>query len=134
MQLFFIPLRARLLLAGAALLAVTVACGGGAKSATPSQLVASASDFDGQSVSVSGTAKGPHTRKGRRGMVLIYQLCDTQCVNVLQFGADASTVTDGSTVSVTGMFRQSAGRVQKMENVILVGGRRPGSFASPAST
>jgi hypothetical protein len=98
------------------------ACGGGAKAVTPSALAASPATYDGASVSVSGTAKDPRTRTTKRGHLVFYQLCDTACVNVVQFG-DA-TVTDGSSVSVTGMFRASFGRVKRIENVVVVGGRR----------
>ena len=98
------------------------ACGGGAKTVTPSALAASPATYDGESVSVSGTAKDPQTRTTKRGHLVLYQLCDTACVHVVQFG-DA-TVTDGSAVSVTGMFRASFGRVKHIENVVVVGGRR----------
>lgn len=124
MSSFFSTLRAPLL--GAAALALA-ACGGGAQSATPSSLVANPSNFDGQSVSVSGTVKGPHERKTRRGKATLYQLCDAQCINVFQFG-DAPNVTEGATVSVTGMFRASFGRVRQISNVLLVGGRPGGHW------
>ena len=107
--------------AGLCMLALA-ACGGGAKSVTPSALASSPATYDGQSVSVSGTAKDMRTRETRRGHLVLYQLCDSACVNVVQFG-DA-TVTDGSTVSVTGMFRAAFGRVKRIQNVVVVGGRR----------
>jgi hypothetical protein len=100
-------------------------CGGGAKSATPSQLSTNAADYDGQSVSVSGTAKDPHTRTTKRGQMVRYQLCDTACINVVQFGD--TNVADGSKQSVTGFFRQSFGRIHKYSNVLIVGGHRPNS-------
>lgn len=114
--------------ATAALLALAVtACGKSAQSATPSAIAGSPSTYDGQSVSVSGTAKSPKTRKTRRGQFLSFQLCDTQCINVVEFGdAAAAGVTEGQTVSVTGMFHESFGRVRHMENVVLVGGRPGG--------
>jgi hypothetical protein len=115
-------LRARLLFAAAAaaaLLSVT-ACGS-AKTVTPSALAAGSSTYDGESVNVSGTVKNPHQRATRRGHLLAYQLCDTACVNVVQFG-DA-TVDDGSTASVTGTFHASFGRIRQIQNVIVVGGR-----------
>jgi cytochrome c-type biogenesis protein CcmE len=120
------------LIAAAALLAISAtACGQAAKSSTPTALTASPSDFDGQSVSVSGTAKSPATRKTRRGQMLTFQLCDTQCVSVVEFrGADATapdaTVAEGSTQSVTGTFHASFGRMRRMTNVIVVGGRPGG--------
>lgn len=103
-------------------------CGGGAKQVTPSALASDAATYDGQSVSVSGTAKNPHTRKTRRGSAVMYDLCDTQCIHVFQFGN--TSVTDGSAVTVTGMFRQSFGRIRQISNVLLVGGRRPGGGQS----
>jgi hypothetical protein len=101
------------------------ACGGGAKSATPTQLSTSATDYDGQSVSVSGTAKDPHVRTTKRGQMVRYQLCDSACVNVVQFGD--TSVADGTQVTVTGFFHQSFGRIRKISNVVVVGGRRPNS-------
>lgn len=114
------PAGARLLV-GLCMLGLA-ACGGGAKTVTPSALAASPATYDGESVNVSGTAKDPRTRETRRGQLVIYQLCDSACVHVVQFG-DA-TVTAGSPVSVTGMFRASFGRVKRIENVVVVGGRR----------
>lgn len=113
-------LRARLLFAAAAALLSLSACGS-AKTVTPSALAAGSSTYDAESVSVSGTVKNPHQRTTRRGHLLAYQLCDTACVNVVQFG-DA-TVDDGSTASVTGTFHASFGRVRQIQNVIVVGGR-----------
>jgi hypothetical protein len=113
---------------GTALLLATLVlagCSGGAKSASPSQLSSNAADYDGQSVSVTGTAKDPQSRTTRRGPMVRYQLCDTACINVVQFG-DAS-VTDGSKITVSGFFRQSFGRVHKFSNVLIVGGHRPNS-------
>jgi hypothetical protein len=97
-------------------------CGGGAKQVTPSALAGDASTYDGQTVSVSGTVKNPQIRKTRRGEAVMYQLCDSSCIHVFQFGNTA--VTDGSTVTQTGMFRMSFGRMQQISNVLIVGGRR----------
>jgi hypothetical protein len=118
------------LIAAAALLAISAtACGQAAKASTPSALAASPSDFDGQSVSVSGTAKSPATRKTRRGQMLTFQLCDTQCINVVEFGSGAdATVAEGSTQSLTGTFHENFGRMRRMTNVLIVGGR-PGGGA-----
>ncbi len=113
---------------GTAILLATLAltgCGGGAKSATPTQLSSSPADYDGQSVSVSGTAKDPQVRTTKRGQMVRYQLCDSACINVVQFGD--TTVAAGSQVTETGFFRQSFGRVHKYSNVLIVGGRRQNS-------
>jgi hypothetical protein len=112
---------ARLLLAIGVLTAAT-ACGNGSKAVTPSALLASPATYDGESVSVSGTAKDPRTRQTRRGRLLLYQLCDAACINVVQFG-DAN-VNDGSSASVTGTFHATFGRVRHISNVVVVGGRR----------
>jgi hypothetical protein len=116
-------------LAAAALLATSLslaACGGSsAASATPSALASSPSTYDGQSVSVNGTAKNPHARKMKRGGVAyMYQLCDAQCINVIQFGANP--VTDGTSIAVTGTFHATFGRVHQQNNVLVVGGRAGG--------
>jgi cytochrome c-type biogenesis protein CcmE len=108
------------LFAALTFLAIT-ACGGGAKQVTPSALVSDAATYDGQRVDVSGTVKNPQIRKTRRGQATMYDLCDTNCIHVFQFGT--TPVTDGSTVTVTGMFRMSFGRMQHFSNVLLVGGR-----------
>jgi cytochrome c-type biogenesis protein CcmE len=122
--------------ASAALLALAVsACGGGqsAQTATPTSIIASPSTFDGQTLSVSGTVKTPATRKTRRGQMLTFQLCDsdTSCIHVLEFG-DAAAVTEGQSVSMTGMFRASAGRIKKIDNVLIVGGRPGGGGGAMA--
>jgi cytochrome c-type biogenesis protein CcmE len=115
--------------AGAAALVLAFAvtgCGQSAKSATPSALAQSPSDYDGQSVSVGGTAKSPAVRKTKRGHLLTFQLCDSACINVVEFG-DAATVDDGATVSLTGTFHETFGRMRRMNNVLVVGGR-PGGY------
>lgn len=103
-------------------LASTIACGHGAQSVAPSALATDPSNYDGQDVSVSGTVKNPGTRQTRRGMATTYQLCDSACINVVQFRGAA--VTDGSTVTVAGRFRATFGRQTAMTNVLIVGGRR----------
>ena len=81
--------------------------------------------YDEQDVTVSGTVKNPTTRHFPRGTATRYQLCDSACVTVIQFG-DAG-VTDGTTASVTGRFHTQFGRRHVMTNVVVVGGRRPGT-------
>ena len=96
---------------------------------TPSALVAAASQYDTQTVTVTGTVKNVTTRNGPRGTMTQYQLCDTQCVNVVQFGE--AKVTEGQTQTVSGRFRASVSRGQmKMQNVIMAG--MPGGGAMPA--
>jgi hypothetical protein len=105
----------------AALVAAT-GCGHSAQSVAPSALVANPSNYDGQDVSVAGTVKDPMTRQMRRGPASIYQLCDTACINVVQFGG--SNVVAGAQQTVTGRFRTAFGRARAMSNVLVVGGRR----------
>ena len=85
----------------------------------PSAIVASPSTYDDQTVTVSGTVKGVTTQSMRRGTMVRFQLCDAQCVNVVEFGATAPT--QGQTQTVTGRFRANVdrGRMQAT-NVILV--------------
>lgn len=117
----------RLLLAAIARLALlgtvasVIACGHTAQSVAPSALAADASTYDGEDVSVSGTVKNPGTRQTRRGTATTYQLCDSACINVIQFGS--ATVSDGSQVTVSGRFRASFGRQRTITNVLIVGGR-----------
>ena len=62
--------------------------------------------------------------------MLMFQLCDTQCINVVEFGdAAAAGVTEGQAVSVTGSFHATFGRVRQTENVLVVGGRPGGGGA-----
>ena len=90
----------------------------------PSAVLAGASTYDSQTVTVSGTVKNVQTKEGRRGPITLYQVCDSQCVNVVQFGSP--TVTEGQTQTVTGRFRASVERGQfKAQNVIMAGDRPP---------
>jgi hypothetical protein len=126
------PLRA----AGAAVLGVLLCaggCGHTSQSVAPSALAANPANYDGQDVTVSGTAKNPTARQMRRGTATVYQLCDSACINVVQFGD--TNVSDGGQVSVSGRFRATFGRREKMSNVLIVGGHfdHPGAEA-PASS
>jgi cytochrome c-type biogenesis protein CcmE len=103
-------------------LALTIACGHSAQSVTPSALSADPSTYDGQDVTVSGTVKNPGTRQMRRGTATTYQLCDSACINVVQFVG--ASVADGSKLTVTGRFRATFGRETAITNVLIVGGRR----------
>ncbi len=66
-------------------------------------------------------AKNPRTRQTRRGTATTYQLCDSACINVVQFGS--VNVSDGSKQTVSGRFRATFGRQRRMMNVLIVGGR-----------
>ncbi len=110
-------------------LASTVACGHTTQVA-PSSLAANPADYDGQSVTVSGTAKNPTAMQMRRGTATTYQLCDSACITVIAFGD--TNISDGSQVTTSGRFRASFGRKQMMTNVLIVGGRMRGSGGAPA--
>lgn len=98
----------------------------------PSAVVSAASTYDTKTVTVTGTAKNVKTRTGQRGPITSYQLCDTQCVNVVQFGT--ATVAEGSTQTVTGEFRASVSRGQMtMTNVIMAGGPKMPSANMPSA-
>jgi hypothetical protein len=102
-------------------LASSAACGHSAQTVAPSALSADPSTYDGQDVTVSGTAKSLGTRQTRRGTATTYQLCDTACINVIQFGA--SDAAEGGNVTVTGRFRATFGRQTTIKDVLVVGGR-----------
>ena len=91
----------------------------------PSAVIAAASTYDTQTITVSGTVKDVKTRSGPRGTITQYQLCDTACVNVVQFGGGDSTaapIAEGQTQTVTGRFRASVDRgPMKAQNVLMVG-------------
>jgi hypothetical protein len=113
------PLRGGIL--RTALLIAIVACSRGGQSVAPSALTANPSNYDGTSVTVLGTVRNPTTHLMRRGPATTYQLCDSACINVIQFGQ--TSVGEGSRATVTGRFRASFGRRQTMTNVLVVGGR-----------
>jgi cytochrome c-type biogenesis protein CcmE len=98
----------------------------------PSAVVAAASTYDTKTVTVSGTVKNVKTRNGPRGTITSFELCDTQCVNVVQFGS--ATITEGQTQTVTGQFRASLSRGQMtMQNVIMTGSpNMPGAPSMPS--
>jgi cytochrome c-type biogenesis protein CcmE len=85
----------------------------------PSAVVGSASTYDNQTVTVAGTVKGVTSQNTPRGTMTRYQVCDSQCVNVVQFAGTAPA--EGSSQSVTGRFRASVnhGKFQAT-NVILI--------------
>lgn len=112
-----------------AALASTVACGHTSQVA-PSALAANPADYDGQSVTVSGTVKNPTAMQTRRGTATTYKLCDTAYITVIAFGD--TNVSDGSQVTTSGRFRASFGRKQMMTNVLIVGGHMRDSGGAAA--
>ncbi len=128
------PLRAAMRYLLLAAVASTVACAHTSQSVAPSALAANPANYDGQSVTVSGTVKNPTARETRRGTATAYQLCDNACINVIEF--DNTNVSDGSQVTVSGRFRASFGRQQTITNVLLVGGHtgHSGGEAAPSAS
>lgn len=85
----------------------------------PSAVVSAASTYDKQTITVIGTVKGVTTQDGPRGPMTRYQVCDAQCVNVVQFQGTAPA--EGSTQTVTGRFRANVNRGHfQASNVIMV--------------
>jgi hypothetical protein len=120
---------AALVAAITSLLFVSAGCGHSAESVTPSGITANPANYDEADLTVTGTARNPTTRQLRRGTATTYQLCDTACINVVQFGA--ANVTDGSKVTVSGRFHTSFGRRRIMSNVLVVGGRMRAPGGAP---
>jgi hypothetical protein len=104
-----------------AAVALTTACGHNSQSVAPSAVAGNPSSYDEQDITVSGTAKNPVTRHMRRGAATTYQICDTACVNVIQFGE--ASIADGSQQTVTGRFHTTFGRRRHLTDVLVVGGR-----------
>ncbi|HTU69027.1 MAG TPA: hypothetical protein VMF11_01800 [Candidatus Baltobacteraceae bacterium] len=103
----------------AAVLAISAGVACADTALAPSAVVAGASTYDRQSVTVTGTVKNVQTKQGPRGTITQYQLCDAQCVNVVQFGS--ATVSEGQTQTITGRFRASVDRgPMHAQNVIMV--------------
>ena len=65
-----------LLLAAAPVIAIAAAL-------VPSAIVANPSSYDGKSVTVTGTVKGFQTSSTPMGTVAGFQLCDSECVVVI---------------------------------------------------
>ena len=80
--------------------AVTYVSGG---DATVSEILAHPSNFDGQHVTVSGTARYVRPRTSRRGNDYeTFSLCDQTCLNVFTWGHP--NVAEGKHISVNGTF------------------------------
>jgi hypothetical protein len=108
------------LIALAVCLGIATACAHADTALAPSAIITGASTYDKQDVTVTGTVKNVKTTDGGRGTVTMYQLCDAQCVNVVQFGT--ASVTEGQTQTVTGRFRASADRgpMKGQTNIVMV--------------
>ena len=86
---------------------------------SPSAVVGAASTYDDQTITVTGTVKNVTSHDTPRGTISRYQICDSQCVNVVQFSAAPA---EGQTQTVTGHFRANVDRGHfKATDVIMVG-------------
>jgi hypothetical protein len=83
----------------------------------PSQIVGSVATYDKQTITVKGTVKNIGTGNTPRGAYTKYDLCDTQCITVMQFGT--TDVKNGDQPTVSGRFRAKMGRMH-MSNVLLI--------------
>jgi hypothetical protein len=68
----------------------------------PSAIAGNPSNFDGKTVTATGTVKGFQTSSTMMGTVAGYQLCDTKCIVVIDESNHAQT--NGKTATVTGTF------------------------------
>ena len=91
----------------------------------PSKIVAAPATYDRQNVSVTGTVTNLQSKDTERGTVTQFQLCDSSCVTVVEFGTVAFKEGDQQTVS--GRFRASSQRMN-LTNVVMV---RPSSSPQP---
>jgi hypothetical protein len=74
-----------------------------AAEATPSQLLANPSKFDGQHVTVAGTAQYVRPKTSRRGNEYeTFSLCEQTCVNVFTWGHP--NIAQGKQLTVHGTF------------------------------
>lgn len=101
-------------------LLTSLAAPAGATDLTPTALLASASRYDGQSVTLEGTVQGFGTHHTRRGTVALFRLCDAQCVNIVD--PSGTSRSDGSPATITGTFHLSLhARTKTFTNVIVTG-------------
>ncbi|MGB6986805.1 MAG: hypothetical protein WBD74_12595 [Candidatus Aquilonibacter sp.] len=86
---------------------------------TPSNLLANTRSYDGQPVSVQGTVKNFSTHKTLRGTISTFQVCDQQCVSVVDETGGAET--NSADVTVSGSFHTTLqARRQTYTNVIVI--------------
>ena len=109
-----------------------------AQSISPDTILAAPTQYDGQSVTVTGTAKTVTTRQMRNRSMTRYDLCATSCIHVIDF--TGATITEGAATTATGTFRAHVERgTFSVDNTLLVGTppmRRgaPGGPPMPAPT
>jgi len=88
---------------------------------SPSTIVASASSYDGKTVTATGKVGNFQTSNTMRGTVAGFQLCDSKCVVVIDETNHARS--NGSTATVTGTFHTTfKGPRKSFNNAIVIGG------------
>jgi len=86
----------------------------------PSGILASPAQFERQHVTVLGIVQAVSARPAAGGWITQFALCDSRCINVVEFTKPAFAL--GQSVTVTGMFHTifSNGAIQA-RNCIVVG-------------
>jgi cytochrome c-type biogenesis protein CcmE len=86
----------------------------------PSGLLAATSKFERQNVTVLGMVEGISARQIPGGWITQFALCDSRCINVVEFTKPTFTV--GQSITVAGTFHSiySNGIVQA-RNCVVVG-------------
>jgi hypothetical protein len=86
----------------------------------PSAIVANPSAYDGHTVTVAGSVTHFRTRDTAIGNFTMFNLCDSQCIVVVD--KTSQPHTDNSAVTVTGLFHASFQGPKKMwSNVLTIG-------------
>lgn len=88
-----------------------------AATVVPSNVVASASTYDGQNITLTGTVSNFETKKTAIGEYTRFNLCDTKCILVLD--KTSQPHTDNTSVTVTGTFHASYKGPHKMWSDVL---------------
>jgi hypothetical protein len=86
----------------------------------PSGILAAPAHFERQSVTVLGVIQGISAQQIPGGWVTQFALCDSRCINVVEFSRPSFSV--GASVTVTGTFHAifSSGIIQA-RNCVVVG-------------
>jgi hypothetical protein len=97
---------------------------------SPDTILAAPTQYDTQSITVTGTAKNVTTHQGRRGPMTRYDLCATACIHVTDFTGTA--VAEGAATTATGTFHAHVVRGSySIDNALFVGAPARGLGASP---
>jgi hypothetical protein len=90
-----------------------------ASTLTPTQLLANPSTYDGQSVTVAGKVSHYQTQKVMMRTIAGFQLCDTQCVVVID--ETNGQHANGDQTSVSGTFYKTfKGRSRTFNNCVVI--------------